>query len=49
MRVQEAEGEELPFDAEKYKMPETTAAARRSELAALQEQYDACRAEVARA
>ena len=47
--VQQAEGEELPFDAQEYKMPETTAAARRSELAALQEQYDACRAEVARA
>ena len=47
--VQQAEGEELPFDAQEYKMPETTAAARRNDLAALEGQYDACRAQVARA
>lgn len=47
--VQQDGEEEIPFDAQEYKMPEATAAAKWSELEELQRQYDACRAVVARA
>ncbi len=47
--VQQEGQEEIPFDAQEYKTPDTTAAAKRSELQELQTQYDACRAVVARA